>query len=62
MPCRLSRYSSERQVRGVRVAERVDHPLDGALDERVAVDLAAGVAVGDGVVGVPERLERLLVA
>ena len=46
------------QVRGVRVAERVDHPPDGALDEDVAVDLAAGVAVVDRVVRVPERLER----
>ena len=43
------------QVRGVRVAERLDHAADGALDERVAVDLAAGVALVDRVVRVPER-------
>ena len=48
-----------RQVLRVRVVERADHPLDRALDERLAVDVAAGVAVGDRPVGVPERLERV---
>ena len=50
------------QVRGVRVAERLDHPADGALDDRLAVDLAAGVAVGDRVVRVPERPEGVVLA
>ncbi len=45
------------QVGGVRVAERLDHPADGALDEHVPVDRAAGIPVVDRVVGVPERLE-----
>ena len=47
-----------RQVGGVRVVEGLDHPADGALDERRPIDLAAGVPVVDGVVGLPERLER----
>ena len=51
-----------RQVRGVRVLEGIDHPADGALDQGVAVDLAAGIALGDRVVGVPERAERLVLA
>ena len=50
-----------REVRRVRILERVDHPADGALDQGVAVDVAAGIAVVDGVVGVPERAERLVV-
>ena len=48
-----------RQVQRVGVVERGDHALDRALDERLAVDVAAGVALGDGPVGVPERLEGL---
>ena len=50
------------QVRGVRVTERLDHAADGALDERVAVDLAARVAVVDRVVRVPEGPERGILA
>ena len=46
-----------RQVRGVRVVERLDHAPDRAVDERLLVDVAAGVAVLDRVVRVPERLE-----
>ena len=47
------------QVGRVRVAERADHAPDRALDDERPIDLAAGVAVVDRVVGVPERLERL---
>src|SRR6266566_6579387 len=46
-----------RQVGRVRVAEAVDHPLDRATDERLLIDLAAGVAPLDRPIGVPERLE-----
>ena len=53
----LSLYSSGRHVQRVRVAERGDHALDRALDQRLVVDVAAGVALGDAAVGVPERLE-----
>ena len=35
------------QVLRVRVVERADHPLDRALDERLAVDRAPRVPVGD---------------
>ena len=51
-----------RHVQRVGIAERADHALDRALDQRLAVDVAAGVAVGDRGVRVPERLERLGVA
>ena len=57
MPRRRVLVLLRREVRRVRVVERLEHPLDRALDERLAVDVAAGVAVGDRAVGVPERLE-----
>ena len=45
-------------VRGVRVAERLDHPVDRAFDELLPVDLP-DVALGDRVPDVPERPEEL---
>ena len=48
-----------REVLAVRVAEGREHALDRALDRRLLVDLAAGVALGDGPIRIPERLERL---
>ena len=48
-----------REVQRVRVVERPDHALDRALDERLAIDVAARVALGDRPVRVPERLEGI---
>ena len=59
IPRRLSRYSCAGQVRGIRIPEGADHPLDRALDEGLAFDLATRVAVADRVVGVPEGPEGL---
>ncbi len=51
-----------REVRGVRVAECLDHAADRALDDRRPVDLPARVALRDGLVGVPERTEVVVLA
>ena len=48
-------------VRGVGVIERVEHALDGALDERSWLEVA-DVLRGDLAVRLPERLEQLLLA
>ena len=59
MSCSAGLVFLGREVRGVRILERLDHAPDRALDERFLVDVAAGVAVLDRVVGVPEGLERV---
>src|SRR4029079_14484949 len=50
------------EIRGIRVAQRPDHPGDRAIDDGLAVHGTTGVALRDRVIGVPERAERLLIA